>query len=1168
MRLILLLILSSLFLSCTQEVHRITHGPVGDTQIDFEQSPEVVSQLVLEQNAMYRDALATDDSNELLQKVILPIKRDYFDSEMYLKPDLNQQQSFIDLLGIYNEAILRVNSKNPELLKENSVLDHYKGMLDRSCDENLEGGCENIRLLAMDPSSRKVAVAIATAQDDVISYYRYLMMAMDMSNRTRDQELDFYFIKRAQEYGRLLAQQPEAFPQWSLTRLSRVFHNILIDFKGADPNSVSYREFIDNFNPWEFSRHGDDLFKESAQHLIDQASRYYLYEDEQVNQLLVDTIDRQMDLENEGIRFIIEDIQGDGDLAKTLENLELTKVFPANEYFYIVDRLFNDHMTIDQASKFWRNTNKDKEAIIQVVTDYVEVQVVYMIIKTNRRMRSFFDNSERYADSLVLLRRAVNETLNLHTQWDSLLNNRIRRLRTFLDRQFKRYGSASLIQNDPYQLLEGRFESLSQNIKYLAVYPNMMMLIYLMAKEKFRGEIQTFWGTYVIDPALIIGLFLDGNLSPWFSFGNNKVGLNQMQLLYAFHFALTTEIFSTFSNNKRIPIDYDSFFKAFIEEYFQKEITAADGLVDKVSKFNSFLTQNSKDYRDLELACGEERRFQADELAHLMDSGDYEFEQRSQTLFTDIDSLTQYVSMGTITTSGTYFKLINEFYRGQSLTLQIRKIRTHLQKKIIHMKHMINMVAEYEKKEMPGLMALFKQIEDLQASLIRSTHQMHLRLDGCDHLLVKREYMLQNALIRKEREFMAKVYDDIIELRVLQEKNALSKLEGQEKSEKISSLQSSFPSIQTWDGIDDDTYNRLRQEVLDQDHHKLSDTDFPDGIRNRGFRGKVTERIYEFRKFDMLVRMKSYLKDVYPQLRVMLPDFDTWSVLTSSDVDPVRVDFTLEEAERKEDFIKRGLSFFFSKLDWYEQTTNVFFFKSKLEMLAELYKMSPYSLTPGACEDLDASGCMNVTSADIVEEGFKVLNLLNLDQFDIENLQWTGTHEKYPVSALLDEFIMEKKSKRKLPLFDKIFHLIISDDPDFTKVETLWLDEAVSYYETETSLVNFFFKPSSEIKVRIKSEYLPKTIDYARKAQQFMDTLNSYRIDPKYQISEFKINLEESVVVDKETITVSGTTVEAPIYISTTKLSDFTSQLTTVNDSTDGQFLPAEFGGKYTEEVE
>src|SRR5690606_14003978 len=90
------------------------------------------------------------------------------------------------------------------------------------------------------------------------------------------------------------------------------------------------------------------------------------------------------------------------------------------------------------------------------------------------------------------------------------------------------------------------FGSLRRNIKYMAVYPNMFLMAYFIAHNKAPLEVNTWFGSFKIDHTTIINAFMDGNVSPWFRFGNDELPLSKIELLYAYYFALRNGSFETY----------------------------------------------------------------------------------------------------------------------------------------------------------------------------------------------------------------------------------------------------------------------------------------------------------------------------------------------------------------------------------------------------------------------------------------------------------------------------------------------------------------------------------------------------------------------------------------------------------------------------------------------
>ncbi|MDZ4084829.1 MAG: hypothetical protein U1E10_17940, partial [Bdellovibrionales bacterium] len=391
----------------------------------------------------------------------------------------------------------------------------------------------------IDQSLKLTSTSKKIKNDLVRIYYRRLKMAYELKNRTMDRELEFLYLARASQYAEAFDSEiPTSRERELLAQHVEVFETILAGFN-PDLSNQEFRKrfevFVNNFGPWRYSRRGENPFGRAATRMLSLAAKNFLYtsDGKTLSSSLSLAIKESQEIPKapagqDQAQFEQKTFDGlEGSFAVVTKqirerqpaiwkNLGLNDSFKRDEYFFLIDRVFGDHLTIEDGSEVWRGTRQDSKALLLVAEQYVKIQIAAQIVRTNKYMADIYSN--RDWSSTTLLEKAIERSYPVQTQWNQLLG-RIERIHLFLDRNLK--STEDIWGASEFSKVDKMFTSIRRNIKYLSVYPNMMLMAYYMAESKFKLPVYTFFGKIDIDTAMIIGWFFDGKLAPFFNFGND-----------------------------------------------------------------------------------------------------------------------------------------------------------------------------------------------------------------------------------------------------------------------------------------------------------------------------------------------------------------------------------------------------------------------------------------------------------------------------------------------------------------------------------------------------------------------------------------------------------------------------------------------------------------------
>ncbi|MCB0383852.1 MAG: hypothetical protein KDD43_00560, partial [Bdellovibrionales bacterium] len=376
---------------------------------------------------------------------------------------------------------------------------------------------ERYRRLAMGNKTKK-----SRLKDDVytFAYLKYSRLYAFLMDYWRRQP------KEALAYGTI--RDPKTMATGYLSEVhGGIFETLISQYRPKDLSDPDFRTFVENFNPWVYSNKQADLFRYGTRIMFEMAAQCCLYEDaaktklnEAVKLAIAESQEQKDDF---GLSFsqIVRDIQKDGNdqifknlrIEDVLENLEEDEKRRKeggqpeffNEYFFVVDRLFREHLESAEVKMILDNTNQ-KKALTQIPTiiqTYVRVYLAYMIVETNRFMSTIYNSDQIGSDEVF--QEAILKSRDISGRWLKV-QNRIEMLDKFLGSYFKGNNLLSKEYTETTKLLK----SVNRNVHYLSVYPNMIVMTYYLAKMKGKITVRTWWGASFEIPAdTILDVFFD-----------------------------------------------------------------------------------------------------------------------------------------------------------------------------------------------------------------------------------------------------------------------------------------------------------------------------------------------------------------------------------------------------------------------------------------------------------------------------------------------------------------------------------------------------------------------------------------------------------------------------------------------------------------------------------
>ncbi len=1057
--LVAMILVGGTLLSCQRSVPRNEHegpiqAPTRQTDKGAEASDKNFASLTIDKT----QDLSKKTSTEL--SVLAKNLQTFILNANYLEnPKFAFTQKMQDALGVFNATLLSWNKIDHDGFLKSGILESYLNAAFSGCDLDLKG-CSNTAFFKSDYRSTQVILietdrlyqnvlqsetkspvlqsetrhtVLQTAkqlpgsgtinsptcrdkcQTDVFQYYRYLQYAYDIKSHAQDRALDFQYLRLARTYAEILASLPETLIQREIIRRhGETFSNVLALYT-PNTEDKDFVAFIRSLRPWEFSYNKQNPFSYGLRKILSYAGKTLLYEDKQKTILSPDfknALSSTSTQDPEAFRMILERLKKKD--ITLFKNLALDAESPSrndfyDEYFFIIDRLYNGALSPEDVVEIWAGTTQNRDLLFAKIESYVQIQILSLISDTNAFLGSVYSKKEY--SSLSLIKKIMDESQEISRKWQ----NHLQRIDNFANLIGQLYPTPDQKTRDLNLVLE----STRRNVNYIAVYPQMMVLVYFMNDIDAKIQFHTWFGDFEITSNDIIVSFFDGQLSPWFRFGNESVPLDKTEMLFAFYYALNTGTFETLAtdginkatNTYSASINHHiSFFKKAIKQYLtipasdlQKSINSMRGYAEGNPDLTTFLDH-----------------------CHKIENSDFNDPIRLSN-FSDLRDMTVF---GNGNANGLAKSAIDTFSGSGTFATEYRSIRTNLNQRITTVQAMLRIYREHLKKmgidenqQKAILTDLNNEIQPIMA-LRREFYDVALKnyqtIGNCLDVAYQTELHRQSELLNEEVHHLGQAYD------------GLTKMQSLSGNELNTSLQNLSHTL----GLTENSKSQLSQ------------------------------RGYTYGAYDALRRMADFSATLKPKVDVpddsnkeQLDFYDTSTFLSLYDQNGKLVS--------REQFIKsgthrlNGTSNYYVK--WLDPMSNLLPYKSRLETLVELYRTG---------FELNVETESRVKAAEVVTAALQMRNAMNLSQQEIKDLDWLGSPRRLTVDQY-DGILMSTRTSRPVSILEKSFETMT--DSFLSNHESL--KEARGLYLASSTVGHFFFKMDKTTD-SILRETFKETIDY------------------------------------------------------------------------------------------
>ncbi len=496
---------------------------------------------------------------DIYKLVILPLEKFVLDPEVVHNKSYATNPKAQEMLRRFNSSLLELNrNKSSELT---SVFDKYEGLVLEGCNISLQG-CYNLSYFSLDPESSKVAQVLAQRHTQLDGIYQRLTVAFAMRNRNPDPELNNLYLSKAKEYLSFLQKNAES----NRERISQHEKILALILQSAtDKVAQGMAPILNTFSPWETSRIHNKSLGGASEDLLKLTAKTSLYESGNLNLGLVKFISES---QKEPKSFTAHQNELFNQSKNLFVNLGLKKVSDYNEYFYLVDRVYGDHISPSDAYMIWQSTHKKKDVMAKVIQGYIQTELAYMIKSSHQQLSEYFRDIEK-VNSQTLYDDVIKFGEVLKNPWKTFLKNS-ENVNVFANQIFD-------FSTDTSSDLYKAFVSIRRTIKYAVVYPQMMMLVYQMGKRDFSKSFD-YYSNNTRGSTVPIGKFFNGEGETWFEYGADRAPLSRYEILDAFQFAVATDIFSIFK------IDATEFFRVIADQLLTPKLNIIKNQTDRIIK--------------------------------------------------------------------------------------------------------------------------------------------------------------------------------------------------------------------------------------------------------------------------------------------------------------------------------------------------------------------------------------------------------------------------------------------------------------------------------------------------------------------------------------------------------------------------------------------------------
>lgn len=1113
---IILTFLSFAITACdSKKVTRLDHEnrlspEVRQTRVLEADAEEVLAQFDADQvEASVRNEALSDKSAEaIFNEIVEPLFSGLMKAEVLEQLHIRFELKTMRLIRSMDTALHAILQKSPESLSD-EFLENYYQVVSYGCTQRMreckferifKGSAYSAYVLLEYVSRKAIAVRDSACRSELCleatqkeqlrpfrDLYQAILLTYEIKPRSEMPRLNFIYLNffkgyqawLIHEYAETLgrpANEIEALDYRQYAPLSAqidLFNSIINNFEVGDPYSPEFRAFIDNFNPWNYSERESSGLQLGTARMFDFASQYYLYDREtgELNPQLKEQIRNYQENGNGTNPSFYQEIQRI--LEKTpgfFSNygIDLDEYSPdklANEYFFIIDRLYNQHISSEYADRIWANSRKDKDLLVSWIIKYLKIEFAKTIYLTNEGFTDIY-RAENFSNN-EMFEVTVNESYSLNNLWDRLI------LGTEMLNIFARASIPSFQQNfSSFRELQDFTNSLKSNIKILSIYPNMMILGYFLSALDSPFTFTSWFGQQIeVDPTIVIRYMLNGGFRPWFNYAKDSVKLSKGEIALAYYYIIVSESLDVFrfqnESTGEESITRTKFFEKVLGQYLDPIRTDLDG---KVRDFNdNFLSENN--LNELNLFCENPSAYKS--IIDYLDLGEN-------------------VLIGSGDIGGSPFGLAFKIY-GWSHVNEFQSAAFGYEKEIIRVRNLIDIYFQYLRDkgeyqegspEIQQINRIISEIEELREKYIGMLYYIHRMVNDCSDKVYRHTRSRVFDILRDEISYFKQIYQS-------------AKTHGE-------------------------NFDRAKFEEEVGPLLGADNIEYPQYVITKyGAFERITKRLNS--TLESVTNSPYTLTDsIGVETRVIeLEDTDGIDFINSPNSRQVRI------GDSEVDFVRNALRILvynsgsiFKWLEYYKNGKDV---RYKEKVIQNFYKLSPFKVpselaaqNPDVCSETvpnDSGGqdCIaKIEPQELLEEAVRSREIVSLPEEYKDVLFYIGKTDFMPRNDIKD-FIFVRSSDAVIPIFENVYRGTLFDQGYRFEDGTGVMKDAEQAGLALRDIVYLIFPPKTYFCQSVFDSYDSVVKDRFEKIRRLADVIRENRSSNAYMDRINAINLELSI---------------------------------------------------------
>lgn len=270
------------------------------------------------------------------------------------------------------------------------------------------------------------------------------------------------------------------------------------------------------------------------------------------------------------------------------EAIGATPLEKQDELFFLVDSVFENRLTPDQAAELYRHLGRSASDLADVLENYLRLRFSMSLFASTGKAVEVFTTP---GPTATLLWHAIDSAQQINAPWVQL-EGRLPSLKSFVTKSLK--GHPEKGAEDRATKLIRTIESYPESVKVTSVYPNTLLLFYLLSQKEFKLTVR---GLGTIDTGDLMNLLFQGLIPPLLGYVEDSRPYNSFSLLYSFDMAVRSGLIASAG------IDVDDFIAVTVKRLMENPIRFVSKNLDTIE--NRF--RESSRMTDLRRACSELR---------------------------------------------------------------------------------------------------------------------------------------------------------------------------------------------------------------------------------------------------------------------------------------------------------------------------------------------------------------------------------------------------------------------------------------------------------------------------------------------------------------------------------------------------------------------------------